>query len=117
MGNLWRPCGNVAQPRSNAHESPWRRSAAFGYYSDLLVIPVERATPHGGSWADRTAAMGPLRELLLYGVLQSSSIKGSANFGYFDLRKLEYREVRGLRGRNRSGAPRQGTAHTLGGSR
>jgi hypothetical protein len=30
------------------------------------------ALPHGSSWADRTEAMGFLRELLLYGVLRSS---------------------------------------------
>ena len=54
-------------------------------------------------------------------LIHPSAWKGnSANFGCFDSRTLEYRDVRGLRGGE---APweylgtKKGTAHTLGGSR
>jgi hypothetical protein len=48
-----------AQPRSNTHEYPWLRPAAFGYYRaspGFLIMPVGHALPHGGSWPLWTGA-------------------------------------------------------------
>src|SRR5215211_5465848 len=63
------------------------------HHSGTMVPPPE-------VWRSaRALVTQPRRRWILRNeVLRSSSIKGSANFGYFDLRKLEYREVRGLRG-------------------
>jgi hypothetical protein len=72
--------GNSAEPRSSTCKRTWLRPAAFGYcrgFPTFLIIPSGYAPQRGCSYADRTRAMDFLGELLLYGVLGSSS---STNF-------------------------------------